>query len=67
MNFIPEKIFILENNQYKEITFEKFCWLRDIEPVFENKKFICLYGMLMEVSLADYKEFYKESKNNIYH
>ena len=66
MNFIPEKIFILENNQYKEITFEKFCWLRDTESVFENKKFICLYGMLMEVTLADYKEFYKVRRRQKY-
>lgn len=58
----PEKIFIKENNKYVEITYTQFC----DDPAYENRLFLPLYGMLLEVTKADFDEYYKAYNRQIY-
>ncbi len=58
----PEKIFIKENNKYIEITYTQFC----NDPSYENRLFLPLYGMLLEVTKADFDEYYKAYNRQIY-
>ena len=58
----PEKIFIKENNKYVEITYTQFC----DDPAYENRLFLPLYGMLLEVTKADFDEYYKAYNRQTY-
>lgn len=59
MSYAPKKVFILKNNEYKEITYKEFCALRDADETFNEKCFIPVQGMLLEVSKKVYKDFYR--------
>lgn len=65
MEFVPEKVFILENDSYKELTYEEFCVLKNTSE-FKNKKFIGLHGMIMEVSYSEYLDFYRNRRRQKY-
>lgn len=67
MKYAPKKVFILENGNYKEITYEELCRLTENESVpYADKLFIPLHGMLMEVSEDTYKAFYKDKRRQKY-
>ena len=52
MKHTPKKVFILEGNNYKEITYEELCRLTESEnALYADKHFLPLHGMLMEVSI----------------
>lgn len=56
----PTKVFIRDNNgEYIEISFDVFNQRRAADKSYQAKRFIYLYGMLQEVSDAEYHDFYK--------
>lgn len=66
MNYAPNKIFILENGRYLELTYEEFCDKMKNQPEFDKKLFLPMHGVLMEVSESIYKEFYKDKRRQKY-
>lgn len=67
MKYAPKKVFILENGNYKEITYAELCRLTENESVlYADKLFIPLHGMLMEVSEDTYRDFYKNKRRQKY-
>lgn len=67
MKYAPKKVFILENGNYKEITYEELCHLIESESsLYADKLFLPLHGMLMEVTENTYKEFYKDKRRQKY-
>lgn len=64
--YAPRKVFILENGEYIEITYEEFCRREESDPSYKDKLFLPLYGMLMEVSKATYTEFYRMQRRQKY-
>lgn len=63
----PKKVYILENGSYTEITYEQFCQIRSTDEEYKKKhRFICLHGVLMEVTEKDYKAFYKTRRHQKY-
>lgn len=51
----PKKVFIKENDKYIEITYAQF----SKDQSYENRLFIPLYGMLLEVTKTDYDVYYR--------
>ena len=67
MKHTPKKVFILEGNNYKEITYEELCRLTESEnALYADKHFLPLHGMLMEVTKKDYDDFYKAETRRKY-
>ena len=60
------KCFIKSKNEFEELTYEELLHRVDIDPTYAEKKFIPLHGMLMEVSLKDYKDFYTNRRRQKY-
>lgn len=56
-----KKVFILQNGEYIELSYQKFQ-----EMEVKNKKFLPLYGTLMEVSIDAYKEYYRNKRRQKY-
>ena len=64
MKYTPEKVFINENDNYIEISYQAFC--EGQNNVFKDRFFISLHNMLMEVDEAYYTEFYREQRREKY-
>ena len=64
MKYTPEKVFIKENDNYIEISYQAFC--EGQNNVFKDRFFISLHNMLMEVDEAYYTEFYREQRREKY-
>jgi len=64
--YAPEKVFILENNSYIEISYEELCERTKLNKEYASKLFLPLYGMLMEVTQNVYDEFYREEERQKY-
>lgn len=59
-------VYIIENGEYTELTYEEFCRREQICPLYADKLFLPLYGNLMEVSKEDYEEYYRQRNRQIY-
>lgn len=59
----PNKIFVYEEEEYIEISYEEFQRILEQD---ENRFFLPLHGMLMEVDEAEYQRFYKEERRERY-
>lgn len=67
MKYAPRKIFILENGEYIEISYEELCRLtEDNNNLYADKLFLPLHGMLMEVTEDAYKDFYRDKRRQKY-
>lgn len=66
MKYPPKKVFVLENNEYVEITYEELRWRTMHDVTYGNRKFLLLHGMLMDVTPEDYKSFYKADRQQKY-
>lgn len=66
MKYAPNKIFILENGRYQELTYEEFCKRKEQEPEFSEKLLIPIHGVLMEVTEKTYREFYRDKRRQKY-
>ena len=60
------KCFILTSLGYEEITLAELTSRRNCDPFYASKRFIALHNMLMEVSEADYKDFYRTRRRQKY-
>lgn len=66
MKHDPEKVFIKEKDGYIELTYEEYCSHCKGDPSYQNRRFLFLHGMLMEVSEKDYTAFYKDKRRQKY-
>ena len=66
MKDTPKKVFVLENGNYKELSYEDFCLLKEKDISYADKPFIPLHGMLMEVTEETYRNFYKSQRRQKY-
>lgn len=64
--YANSKCFILSKNGYEEITYSELCYRRDTDETYKDKKFIPLYGMLMEVTTEQYIDFYRARNRQRY-
>lgn len=66
LNYSPKKVFVLENGQYVEITFEELQRREKENKGYKDKYFLPLHGMLMEVTKEGYSIYYKERRREKY-
>ena len=66
MKYAPKKVFILENGNYKEITYNELQKLEWSDKFYVDKFFLPLHGMLMEVTEETYKEYYRDKRRQKY-
>lgn len=66
MSYAPKRVFVLENGEYIEISYDELCRFEKENDSYKNKWFLPLYGMLMEVSEDEYKEFYRNKRHEKY-
>lgn len=66
MKYNPKKVFVLDDGKYIELTYQDFCNRRESDLSYENKCFIPVQGMLMEVSSLAYKDFYRDKERYRY-
>ena len=64
--FTPRKVFILHNGEYLEISLEEHIARREADEDYQQRKFIALHGMIMEVSPKDYIAFYRARRRQKY-
>ena len=64
--YAPRKVFILENGEYVEITYEELCRREEIDCTYKDKLFIPLHGMIMEVTKEQYDAFYRDHERQRY-
>lgn len=66
MKYAPKKVFILENGNYKEITYNELKQLEQADKSYMDKFFLPLHGMLMEVTEQTYREYYRDKRRQKY-
>lgn len=66
MKYAPERVFVLEYGKYTEITYEELCRRTEEDILYEDKLFLPLHGMLMEVEEEEYISFYKNIRRQKY-
>ncbi len=66
MKYAPKKVFILENGNYKEITYNELQKLERSDKFYVDKFFLPLHGMLMEVTEQTYREYYRDKRRQKY-
>lgn len=66
MKYAPKKVFILENGNYKEITYNELRQLEQTDKSYMDKFFLPLHGMLMEVTKQTYREYYQDKRRQKY-
>lgn len=66
MKYAPRKVFIKENGEYKELTYEEFSRMEKTDESYAGKKFLPIQGCILEVDEETYKSIYKEQERNRY-
>ena len=66
MKYAPKKVFIKENNEYVEISYDEFCRSERTDDTYKHKKFLPMYGMIMEVDEDFYKDYYRQKDRDEY-
>ena len=66
VKYAPKKVFVLENGNYQEITYNELKTLEQADKEYANKYFLPLHGMLMEVTEEEYKAYYKDKRRQKY-
>lgn len=61
-----KKVFIHINGEYQEIPLKEHLIRRETDEEYQQKKFIGLHSMIMEVSESDYIAFYREKRREKY-
>ena len=64
--YAPRKVFIKENGEYLELTYEAYCTRCEADHSYQSRRFLPLHGMLMEVSEEEYIQFYKDKRRQKY-
>jgi RNA polymerase sigma factor (sigma-70 family) len=60
------RCFVLAGDGYEEIPYIELQKRRTSDPAYAGKRFIPLHGMLMEVTEADYRDFYRSIERQKY-
>lgn len=60
------KCFVFSPDGYEEITYLELCRRRDMDTDYQERKFIPLHGMLLEVTSEEYIRFYREQRHQKY-
>jgi len=60
------RCFVFADNGYKEITYAALEEHRMADPAYAGKRFIGIQGMILEVTKADYLDFYKDKRRQKY-
>ena len=66
MKYAPEKVFVMENNEYVEISYSELCKREATDESYKLKRFLPLHGMLMEVDEEFYEDFYRQKNRDEY-
>ncbi len=66
MKHESRKVFVLENENYKELTYQEFCCHREWDISYKDKHFIPVQGMLLEVDKETYTKFYRNRERERY-
>ena len=66
MKYAPKKVFVLENGKYQEITYIERQKREQEDKTYTDKKYLPMHGMLIEVTKATYKAYYKEKRRQKY-
>lgn len=66
MKYAPKRVFIISQDGYEELRYEVYCLCCEQNPEYQDKFFLPLHGMLMEVTEDDYKAFYKARRRQKY-
>ena len=66
VKYAPKKVFILENGNYKEITYNELRQLEQTDKSYMDKFFLPLHGMLMEVTEETYRDYYRDKRRQKY-
>ena len=66
MDHTPKKVFILENGEYIEITFQELYQRRQNDSSFRERKFLFEDGFLMEARPKEYEAIRKEKRRQRY-
>ena len=64
--YAPRKVFVLENGEYAEITYEELRRREENDPSYREKLFLPLHGMIMEVTQEQYDDFYRTQERQRY-
>lgn len=62
MKYAPRKVYIKENGNYLEVSYEDFCRRRETDRTYKDKLFIPVQGCLLEVVREQYVDFYREKE-----
>lgn len=65
-DFANAKCFIQTENGYEEITYGELLRREENDSAYEDRRFIPLHGMLMEVTPEQYQDFYKDRRRQKY-
>lgn len=60
------KCFIFSSDGYDEITYSELCRRGETDPSYQDKKFLVVQGMLLEVTPEQYKDYYKDKRRQKY-
>ena len=66
MKHNPKTVFIKAKDGYVELTYEEYCSHCKGDPSYQNKRFLFLHGMLMEVMPEQYTDFYRTKNRQRY-
>lgn len=64
--YAPRKVFVLENGEYIEISYEELCRREEIDSSYRDKLFVPMHGMIMEVTSEQYDDFYRDYERQRY-
>lgn len=64
--YAKSKCFIFSPDGYEEITYSEMCRRRDTDIRYQERKFVPLHGMLMEVTPEQYADFYRTKNRQRY-
>ena len=62
MKYAPRKVYIKENGNYLEVSYEDFCRRRETDRTYKDKLLIPVQGCLLEVVREQYADFYREKE-----
>lgn len=66
MKYKPKKIFVIENGEYIEITYQEFAARCEANDSYPKQRFIYIDGIILEMPQEKRKEFYKDKRRQKY-
>ena len=66
MQFNPKKIFVIENGEYIEITYQEFAARYKADSLYPKQRFIYIDGVILEMPQEKCKEFYRDKRRQKY-